>query len=56
MALSFRTIDLEIDLNTCIQFRKDSFRVSFDGKEDGFDESVLFEALGLFWPPPVAHG
>lgn len=36
MAFSFRTIDVTRDLSTCIDFRKDSFRVSF-GSEKGFN-------------------
>ncbi len=47
MPFSFRTIDLDGDLATCIEFRKDSFRVSFNGREDGFDEAEYAESLAM---------
>lgn len=45
MAFSFRTIDLNTDLDTCIGFRRDSFQVSFNGKDVGFDENEYIELL-----------
>ncbi|QQE77844.1 GNAT family N-acetyltransferase [Alicyclobacillus sp. SO9] len=45
MAFSFRTIDLNTDLSTCIQFRKDSFRVSFNGRDNGLDEDEYIDLL-----------
>ncbi len=44
MAFSFRTIDVKSDLSTCIEFRKDSFRVSF-GDEKGFNPNEYVELL-----------
>lgn len=37
MSIEFKTINLENDLETCIQFRRDSYLVSF-GKLEGFDD------------------
>lgn len=44
MALKFRTINAELDSDTFIKFRKDSFRVSF-GYEDDFDEQEYIELI-----------
>jgi ribosomal protein S18 acetylase RimI-like enzyme len=45
MTLHFRTIDMETDLQTCLQFRKDSFRVSFAGDISTFHEDEYINHL-----------
>jgi hypothetical protein len=47
MTLSFRTIDWDKDLDFCIRFRKDSFRVIFNNGDGSFNENEYRDLLML---------
>ncbi|SHL10346.1 hypothetical protein [Alicyclobacillus tolerans] len=44
MGIKFRTINIELDSDNFIKFRKDSFRVSF-GHEDDFNEQEYIDLI-----------